>query len=125
MEIIVVFIDEPNRLNHFVEPGFRANRGIQRPKLQHVGAQALDPSWSFSCLSQGRLKPIFRPMTYVISSGDPTFVLRYARTPSDALIIAEDLAQDGRSDVKVLTPQGETLPVRLFEVLVREQQVAA
>jgi hypothetical protein len=66
-----------------------------------------------------------RVMNYVISSDESGFVLRHARVATDALIIAEDLAAEGRSDVKVTTPDGETLPLRQFAIVVREARSAA
>lgn len=62
-----------------------------------------------------------RPMNYVVSSHDPAFVMRHARAASDALVVAGDLADEGRTDVKVTTPDGEILPLRAFAILVREQ----
>lgn len=64
-------------------------------------------------------------MNYVIFSDDPTFILRHARLPADALIIAEDLAKEGRPDVRITTPEGETLPLRQFAILVRSDDFAA
>ena len=64
-------------------------------------------------------------MNYVISSDEPAFVVRHARVASDALMIAEDLANEGRTDVKVTTPEGQALPLRQFAILVREDRSAA
>lgn len=64
-------------------------------------------------------------MTYVIFSDDPAFILRHALVASDALIIAEDLANGGRADVRISTPEGETLALRQFAILVRSSDFAA
>ncbi len=60
-------------------------------------------------------------MNYVIFSDDPAFILRHARVAGDALIIAQDLAGGGRPDVRISTPEGETLPLRQFAIRVREE----
>lgn len=64
-------------------------------------------------------------MTFVIFSDEPAFILRHARVAADALIVAEDLAAEGREDVRITTPEGLTLPLRQFAILVREQRFAA
>lgn len=59
-------------------------------------------------------------MTYVIlydgAEGDAV-TARHAR---DALVMAEDLAAHGGSDVRVKTPEGEVYPLRQFATLLRE-----
>lgn len=60
-------------------------------------------------------------MNYVISSDEPAFVLRHARIAGGALIIAQDLAAEGRTDVKVTYPDGTALPLRQFAVLLRSE----
>jgi hypothetical protein len=64
-------------------------------------------------------------MNYVISSAEPAFILRHARAASDALIVAEDLAGEGREDVTITTPEGERLALRRFAILLRETRSAA
>ncbi len=59
-------------------------------------------------------------MSYVISSDKPAFILRHARVASDALVIAEDLAAEGRNDVIVTTREGERLSLRQFTIALRE-----
>lgn len=68
----------------------------------------------------GAARASLRAMSYVISSDKPAFILRHARVASDALVIAEDLAAEGRNDVIVTTREGERLSLRQFTIALRE-----
>jgi hypothetical protein len=58
-------------------------------------------------------------VNYVISSDQTEGQNLTARVAGDALILAEDLAAQGWTNVRITTPEGETLALRQFAALLR------
>lgn len=56
-------------------------------------------------------------MAYVVLCDDSGVEPRSVRVARDALVIARDLEDEGRLNVRIRTPDGETLPIRSFEAL--------
>lgn len=58
-------------------------------------------------------------MSYVIACDDPGFEPVCAKVASDALILAQDLAEQHKGGVRISLPDGETLQLRQFAALLR------
>lgn len=57
---------------------------------------------------------------YTISSEGPGGAISLeAKLPGDTLVIAQGLAEDGRTNVTVTTPEGDVMSLRMFAALVR------
>ena len=61
-------------------------------------------------------------MPYQIRFAGAGPALVQVQVARDALLLAEDLAEQGKEDVEITNPEGETLPLRQFAILLRSAE---